>query len=202
MGKKLPEIRRTERPVAAQGNAGPLREAAAAATPLPSDPGHSAVPAGERGVLPELRRAEAQTIVANYATSASACGLIPVPLIDVVGVSAVQLAMVSALCKHYDVPFSRSWAQALIGSIVGGSLPRALARGLAKSFFKAMPIAGALVGITGVAALANLSTRTLGKLFVDHFEAGGDLETADAANLRAAFEKEISNPKAGVVSEA
>ena len=59
-----------------------------------------------------------------------------------------------------------------------------------------MPGIGLAVGIAGMAGLSNLATRTIGRLFIDHFEAGGDLTNVDTDAMRKSFKEEMKSQKA------
>lgn len=142
----------------------------------------AAVPAAV--VSAGLRRQQAKSIVAKYAAWSSAFGLLPVPIADVAGITATQVAMIVALSRHYGVPFSEAWVRSILGAIVGGVAPWAVTTGVVSSLFKSMPGIGLGVGLVGMAGLSNLASRTLGNLFIEHFEAGGDLSTVDTAAMR------------------
>lgn len=137
------------------------------------------------------QRSEAKSIVAKYAAWSSAFGLMPVPYADIAGISGTQIAMVAALCKHYKVPFSKTWVRTILGAIVGGVAPWAVTRGVVSSFFKSIPGWGTAVGIAGMAGLTNLATRTIGNLFIEHFEAGGTLEDIDTAAMKEKLAEEM-----------
>lgn len=141
------------------------------------------------------RRQEAKDIVSKYAAWSSAFGVLPIPIADVAGISATQLAMLVALCKHYDVPFTEKWLRSLLGAIAGGVAPWAVTSGIVSSFFKSMPGWGLGVGFVGMAGLSNLAARTLGNLFIDHFEAGGDLSDVDTEAMKAELAAEMKKKK-------
>jgi uncharacterized protein (DUF697 family) len=143
------------------------------------------------GINPLMRRHEANMIVSKYAAWSSAFGLVPVPIADVVGISGTQVGMVVKLSRHYGLPFSESWVRTILGAIVGGAAPWAVSAGVVSTFFKSMPGVGLAVGLAGMAGLSNLATRTLGNLFIEHFEAGGNLQNVDTARMRQTFQEEM-----------
>jgi uncharacterized protein (DUF697 family) len=205
MSRKLPEVIRTRRP--GSGDTPPPVERVEPAGSA-EDAGHSEPEAASPGEpafapvaipVPSLpaprpaaaaaveRRRQAQEIVATHAAWSSAFGLMPIPIADVAGISGTQLRMVAALSGHYGVPFSRHWARSILGAVVGSGLPWVTTRGLVSTLFKSMPGIGLGVGLASMAGLSNLSTRTLGWLFIEHFEAGGSLADVDTARMREAF---------------
>ena len=43
--------------------------------------------------------------------------------------------------------------------------------------------------------LSNLATRTIGNLFIDHFEAGGDLSNVDTDEMKESLSEEMKKKK-------
>ncbi len=113
---------------------------------------------------PEEREVEAEAIVRKHATLAAAGALIPVPLLDLVAVTAVQLEMLKRLARIYGVPFDPASSRAFVTSLTAGLASSTLAR-LGGSAVKLLPGVGAVLGgITAVAATA-ASTYAVGSLF-------------------------------------
>jgi uncharacterized protein (DUF697 family) len=94
---------------------------------------------------------EAIAIVKNYCVASAAIGFIPVPLVDLVALTGLQLKMLHTLARVYDVPFKSSWGRSAIGSLVGGSTPLLASRGTI-SMLKTVPGIG-----TGLAMIAQQS---------------------------------------------
>jgi uncharacterized protein (DUF697 family) len=111
--------------------------------------------------------------VRNYMWWSMGAGLVPVPFLDLVAVSGVQLKMLAEISKIYEVPFQESRGKALIGSLLGFIVPQSLACGVVGSVMKAIPGLGALAGAPAMALFAGSAAWALGKVFVQHFESGG-----------------------------
>jgi len=140
--------------------------------------------------LPPSRLAEADSTVKSYAIAAMGLGLVPVPLVDVVGVIAVQRKMVHALTRLYGVKFLDNIAKTYILSLVSGLLPAALGTGLS-SMVKMLPGVGAIGGAAGVSVFAGGTTIALGRVFTAHFESGGTLLDFKPERMRAQFRREF-----------
>jgi uncharacterized protein (DUF697 family) len=123
------------------------------------------------------RTTAAEAIVARYANYSAAAGLVPMPFIDAAAISSVQVAMLRALATHYDVPFTPMQGKSLVTVLVGGLMP-------ALAGYQMMKLAGPLAGVIGVSGFALASTRAVGHVFLQHFDAGGTLSDLDVEESR------------------
>jgi uncharacterized protein (DUF697 family) len=126
------------------------------------------------------RRAVARKIVERHKTYAAVGGLLPLPIVNVAGVTAIILRMVKQLSDLYGVPFERDRTRSIVVGLIGGAVPTGL--GVTTASTLAFVIPGpALVGLAVSAITAGAITRGIGLVFVEHFEAGATpLGTAEA----------------------
>ena len=138
----------------------------------------------------ETRFRDAEHIVNGYVGWASGAGLIPIPGLDLAGIGAVQLKMLSDLSALYDVPFSKNAAKLILGTLVGSggtvllTLPTA-------SLIKLIPIVGHVVSMFTEPAAAGATTYALGKVFILHFESGGTMLDFDPAKMRKYYDEQV-----------
>lgn len=144
--------------------------------PPPAEPATALEPVPDRA-------ADARALVDRYVRFAGVGGAVPVPLLDIAAVAAVQTRMLVALARHYDTPLARHRAQAIVMALMGSVTPHALASTAGGLVARALPLVGLLTGIATGALAAGATTRIMGRLFVDHFELDG--ATLDVATLRA-----------------
>jgi uncharacterized protein (DUF697 family) len=117
------------------------------------------------------RRAFARKIIERHRTYAAVGGLLPVPVVNIAGVTAINVRMVQQLSELYQVPFRRDRARALIVSLVGGAAPAGFGAATSSTLMWIVP-GGLLVGL-GVSALAaGALTRAIGQVFAESFENG------------------------------
>ena len=135
----------------------------------------AAAPAPEADESDPARRLQALTIVQRHATYAAAGGIIPVPLVNFAGVMAVIVRMVRALSGHYGVPFRRDRARAIVTGLVGGAMPTGVGAITALTLVHLVPGAN-LIGLAASSATAAACTRSIGRIFVEHFESGATLD--------------------------
>jgi len=133
----------------------------------------------------ELHLSRIHSLINNHVIAALLLGLIPVPMVDLLGLSGIHLRLIQQLCRHYRRPFSQHRAVALRTALVGGAIPVGTTMGA--SLVKLIPGIGTLTGATSVAVLGGATTYALGHTLVQHFDAGGSLEDADLSRLRVAF---------------
>lgn len=169
----------------------------AADTATPSQPVAGQPPADQFDPLddPENERVvEAQNIVKNHVIGSMGISLVPIPLVDLVALSGIQLKMLHSLAKLYRVPFSENMGKSLIVSLVGGVMPTSTAMTLA-SLTKAIPGLGTATGMVSVTILGGATTYAIGNVFMQHFESGGTLLDFDPKKMRDYFAAKLREGK-------
>ncbi len=121
------------------------------------------------------RRSLALAIVSRHAAGSALGGMIPLPFVTFAGVTAVIVRMVKALSDHYGVPFERDRARAIVVALVGGAIPAGVAAVTTSTLFYILPPTAA-VGLAASAITAAAFTRSVGRIFIEHFESGATLE--------------------------
>ena len=139
--------------------------------PIANDATPATSPAGQQ--FAAKRHALARKIVERHRTFAAVGGLLPLPIITVAGIAAINLRMVKQLSDLYGVPFQRDRTRAIIVGLIGGAVPTGLGVTTASTLAFAIP-GPALVGLAVSAIAAGAMTRGIGLVFVEHFEAGTD----------------------------
>lgn len=138
---------------------------------------------------------EALKVVKNHMWWSMGAGLIPVPFVDLVAVSGVQVRMLAEVAKIYGVDFQETRGKALIGALVGSVVPGTLSFGMVGSMLKAVPLVGALVGAPSMALFCGASAWALGKVFIQHFESGGTFLNFDPETVKDHFKKQFEEGK-------
>lgn len=142
--------------------------------------------------------AEAERLIRRHSLIALLLGTIPLPWLDLAGLSALQLDLVRRLAAHYGVDFSDEAAHSAIAALLGGSVAVSLSTNLA-AFTKGLPLIGSLLGGASLSLLGAASTYAIGKVFVQHFESGNTLLTFDPEKVRAYYEGQVSRGKTEVL---
>ena len=107
--------------------------------------------------------------------------------------------MISDLAKQYGQKFSRDSGKAVLGSLLGGTVP-AVAGPVAASALKGLPVIGQAVGAAAMPGVAGASTYAVGKVFIQHFESGGTMLDFDPDRVRAYYAQEFEKARTGTSS--
>lgn len=143
----------------------------------------------------EQRDAQVKKLIKRYAAVSGGLGFIPVPVLDIASISSAQYAMIRDIAEIYGYESTRERTRVIVSSILGGTLPTALAAAGGGSLVKSIPFVGTIAGVILVPALASAVTIALGRVFSEHFETGGTLLDIDADKLREHFKAEFEAVK-------
>ena len=96
-------------------------------------------------------------------------GLFPLPVVNIAGVTAINMRMVKQLSDLYGVPFERDRTRSMIIGLMGGAVPTGLGTATASTLVFVVP-GSALFGLAVSAITAGALTRGIGLVFLEHFE--------------------------------
>lgn len=135
----------------------------------------------------ELRVAKATEIVKRNMLWSAGAGVLPVPMLELVAITAVEVKLIKELAEHYKIPFRNDLAKAAVLSLVGSLGSVTLGKMIAFSSMRAIPVFGQLVALVAVPGMAAAITYAIGKVFIAHFEAGGTLLDFNPSSMRDYF---------------
>ena len=153
--------------VPVQGRSSPAPSALAHTTPM------------DAGISVTRRRSQANVIVERHTAYAAVGGIIPVPIANVASITAVIVRMVKLLSDLYGIPFERDRARAIVVGLMGGAMPTGLGAVTTSTLFYVVPGSG-LIGLAVSSIAAVACTRSIGRIFVEHFESGSNLDDLPA----------------------
>lgn len=146
----------------------------------------------ERKGTSNKRFEKAKRLVRDHSFISNSIGLIPFPVVDLIGISASQFAMIARLAKLYKVPMKRELLTSFI-SIITYDLSAIGTYKIAVSLFKSVPFVGSVAGTIATSAHATITTFIMGQLFIQHFEAGGTFLNFDPKTVRTYFREHLSD---------
>lgn len=135
-------------------------------------------------------------IVKHNAKWSVCSGLIPIFGLDLAFIMGIQLKMLKELSAQYDVPFSKEIGKSCVSSLIAALTAETLAKGFLASGLKLIPVVGQVAGAVGMMAVSGAVTYAIGKVFIQHFEAGGTFLDFDPAAVRAYFLEEYQKKAA------
>lgn len=142
---------------------------------------------------------EIDALIRKRVYAAIGIGFVPVPLVDLAGLTAVQLELIHALTKAYGLEFRKERAKSIVASL-GSGIVSVAAVPLFASLFKSLPVVGMTAGGATISIVGGASTYAIGKVFDRHFRKGGNLLNFDAQGAKEYFKTKLDEGK-GVVAK-
>lgn len=136
------------------------------------------------------KRIEALHIIDENVIWSMGAGFIPIPVVDLVAISSLQLRMLNALCELYEVKFSDHLGKSIIASLTGGIGSHSIASGAFGSLVKSIPLVGWIAGWFTMPIIAGATTYAIGKVFMQHFESGGTFLNFEAEEFKSCFREQ------------
>jgi uncharacterized protein (DUF697 family) len=134
-----------------------------------------------------VQKDEVDRIIRYHVWGAMGIGLIPIPVVDFVGLTGIQLNMLRQLAKAYHIPFFKDRVRTLISPLIGAAVPGVFSMPIALSLAKIIPVLGQTAGVVTMPIIAGASTYAIGKIFVQHFASGGTFLTFDPEKVKAYY---------------
>lgn len=133
-------------------------------------------------------------IIRKRVYGAIGIGFVPVPLVDFLGLTAIQIELIHALAKAYGVEFKKERVKSIISSLCGSLLTTASVP-LAASLLKSIPVIGITAGAATISIMGGSTTYALGWVFDRHFRKGGCLIDFDAEEAKTYFKEKVEEGK-------
>ncbi|GIV42937.1 MAG: hypothetical protein KatS3mg035_0060 [Bacteroidia bacterium] len=138
-----------------------------------------------------MKRSErVDVLIRNNMIYATALGLIPVPWVDIIAVTAVQINMIKDICDEYDIDYNEAAVKTFVTALAGSTFAK-----IGASLIKSIPLIGTFIGGASMAVLSGASTYAVGKVFKKHFEEGGNLANFNADSWKKFYEEMFQEGK-------
>ena len=137
---------------------------------------------------------EAKEAIKNHVLYSMGAGMIPIFIIDIIAITAIQLDMIKQLCLLYHVDYSETQGKALASSLTGTTLSR-LAGYTIGSALKIIPGIGTIMGGVTLSVTAGATTYAVGMVFARHFQGGGNLLNLDPETFRDFYNEQMDKGK-------
>lgn len=126
--------------------------------------------------------AEAERIIRSHVLWAMGAGLIPVPVVDIAAVTAVQLDIIKQLSALHGSKFSVTEGKALLSALTGSTFAA-----IGSSLFKAIPGIGTVLGGVSMSIASGASTYAVGQVIEAQLLATGSLDNIDLKQAKRAY---------------
>lgn len=136
----------------------------------------------------------ADDLIYNHLWFSAVPGFIPVPVLDIVAISAVQVDLVKQLCKFYQVDFDEQRGKAIVMALTGSAMARITGYS-ARAVLKTIPIVGWVLGGAAMSLFAASSTYAVGQVFKEHLDAGGTLHNLNPEAFQQFYMQQLEKGK-------
>lgn len=136
----------------------------------------------------------ADDIIYNHLWFSAVPGFIPVPLLDIVAISAVQLDLVKQLCHFYKEDYDEQRGKAIVMALTGSAMSRITGYS-ARAVLKTVPIVGWVLGGAAMSLFAASSTYAIGQVFKEHLDTGGTLHNLNPDAFRQFYMQQLDKGK-------
>lgn len=142
------------------------------------------------------KNATADGLIKEHVVWSVGAGLVPVPIVDFVAVTAIQVDLIRQLCTLWDVNYDEGTGKVWVGALTGGALAR-----IGASAIKAIPGIGSILGGLSMSVASGASTYAVGQVVKKHLAAGGTMSNLNVDDAKKTYESELEKGKA-VAKEA
>lgn len=140
---------------------------------------------------PSSKLKESNRIVERYSAIASGSVLLPIPGVDIVYITGVQIKMIRDLSTLYGVDFKKNRGKSVVTSLLSGILSNNFMFSAAPFMVRYIPVLGFLAAPLSIVLFSSALTYSVGKVFIQHFEAGGTFLNFKPEEVKAHFKKEF-----------
>jgi uncharacterized protein (DUF697 family) len=140
--------------------------------------------------------AKALVVVRRHTSLSFPGGTMPFSSLDLLAMSSAQLTMVADIASIYGVPFQCDKVALVISALLGSVVPQGRAVGVAGMAIKSIPADGSLAGMALMPTFPASFAYALGRVLIDHFEAGSTLLDLDPTRLAACFTSQFQSHSA------
>jgi len=134
--------------------------------------------------------AQDDKIIRTHTVWATGAGLLPLPLVDLAAVTAIQVDLLHALADANGIGFSASNGKALVSALTGTTLAR-----LGATALKAIPGIGSVVGGLSMSIMSGASTYAIGRVAASQIARHGTLFDMDVAWGKARYAEAFEEGK-------
>ena len=138
---------------------------------------------------------KAEEIIKWHAIYAAGAGLIPVSLVDIAAVTAIQLDMMRQLSRLYGFNFSENEGKGWVTAISTSTLAKA-----GSSLLKLVPGVGTILGGASMSLFSGASSYAIGQAFYIQLKTKGNFDDFDLEESKKAYKEAFEQGKEKIKS--
>lgn len=131
---------------------------------------------------------QTDVVINTHVGFAMVAGAIPIPIVDIVAVTAIQMDMLQQMSKLYQIDFNDERGKSLVSALIGTTIGTTIGR-FGASAVKTIPGIGTVLGIGSQVILSGATTYAIGKVFQSHFQNNGTLFDFNIDTMKVKFEE-------------
>ena len=139
--------------------------------------------------------AQTSECIKRHCIYAAVGGLVPLPFVEMVASSTIQLRMIAGLCDVYGVRFSENAVKNAMGTLIATVLPASGVGYAARTLIRKVPVVGTVFSVVAMPTMAAACTYALGKVFAWHFAKGGTTTNFKAEEMKTCFKEHFEEGK-------
>ena len=132
----------------------------------------------------------AEQVIKQHVIWSVGAGLVPVPIVDFVAVTAIQVDLIKQLCTLHSASYEEGTGKMWVGALTGGALAR-----IGASAIKAIPGIGSILGGLSMSIASGASTWGVGQVVNKHLAAGGTLTDLNVEKAKQQYDAEYERGK-------
>jgi uncharacterized protein (DUF697 family) len=132
----------------------------------------------------------ADKIIYRHIGYSMIAGAIPLPVLDVIAVTAIQVDMMKQLAELHGADFDKDRGKSVVSALAGATFAR-----MGASALKVIPGVGTVMGAAFQAVFAGASTYALGQLFDSHFSSQSSIFDVDMETLKRKYDEYVEKGK-------
>lgn len=142
-----------------------------------------------------LERLRADLCIKNHVIAAMGVGLVPSFLVELAGVTGIEVKMIRDLARIYAFPVpSKLIAYKVLISLVASIAPLYLAARM-QSAVKGLPVVGHAAYVGFLSASSGAAVYAVGKIFQKHYESGGTFLGSGKPALNSYYKQQLEDGK-------
>jgi len=132
------------------------------------------------------------TIVRSHVLWSMGAGLVPIPLLDIAAVTAIQIDALEKLAEAEGIDYSQDAGKKFVAALTGGTFAR-----IGASLIKGVPVLGSVLGGISMSAMSAASTYAVCQVALKHFREQGNFlkVNVDMEDAKSLYETALKKGK-------